>query len=162
MSNEMFQARLDDDFAEEVHQFREERHMSKSEAVRAGLRELVNAGQDNEAENQEGHNEIEEQTTGHTAGTDVIEKGYRFSKQLADAGVAICMVALGAWLAVTLGLVAPSFGAVAATVTFVLVGFVCTFLGMALALGLQVIEATTGLDADPQLRRLDLRRVVAS
>jgi hypothetical protein len=38
MGNELFQARLPDDFAEEVHEYREENHMSKSEAVRHLLR----------------------------------------------------------------------------------------------------------------------------
>jgi hypothetical protein len=38
MANEMFQARLDDDFAEEIHEYRKERHMNKSEAVRHLLR----------------------------------------------------------------------------------------------------------------------------
>jgi len=41
MGNEMFQARLNDDFAEEVNQYREEKHMSKSETVRQGLRLLI-------------------------------------------------------------------------------------------------------------------------
>ena len=34
MGNEMFQARFPDDFAERVHKYRKDRHMSKSEAVR--------------------------------------------------------------------------------------------------------------------------------
>lgn len=38
MGNEMFQARLEEDFAEKVHEYREEKHMSKSEAVRDLLR----------------------------------------------------------------------------------------------------------------------------
>jgi hypothetical protein len=38
MSNELFQARLPDDFAEEIHEYREDNHMSKSEAVRHLLR----------------------------------------------------------------------------------------------------------------------------
>ena len=40
MANEMFQARLPDDFAKEVHEYREKNHMSKSEAVR----HLIRAG----------------------------------------------------------------------------------------------------------------------
>lgn len=41
MGNELFQARVDDDFATEVHEYRDENHMSKSETVRKALRELV-------------------------------------------------------------------------------------------------------------------------
>jgi Arc/MetJ-type ribon-helix-helix transcriptional regulator len=49
MGNEMFQARLNDEFAEEIHEFREERHMNKSEAVRA----LLRAGLEAETEDDE-------------------------------------------------------------------------------------------------------------
>lgn len=41
MGNEMFQARLDDSFADQIHQYRKDRHLSKSEIVRKALRELV-------------------------------------------------------------------------------------------------------------------------
>jgi hypothetical protein len=43
MGNEMFQARLDDEFADEIHEYREEHHMNKSEAVRHLLREGLEA-----------------------------------------------------------------------------------------------------------------------
>lgn len=54
MANEMFQARLPDGLAEEVHEFKEDRHMSKSEAVRALLRAgLEESERDADAEDQE-------------------------------------------------------------------------------------------------------------
>lgn len=43
MGNEMFQARLDDDFADRIHQYRDENHMNKSEAVRHLLRAGLDA-----------------------------------------------------------------------------------------------------------------------
>lgn len=43
MGNEMFQARIPDEFADRLHEYREERHMSKSEAVRDLLRSGLEA-----------------------------------------------------------------------------------------------------------------------
>jgi hypothetical protein len=45
MANEMFQARLDDEFADEIHGFRDDHHMNKSEAVRHLLRKGLDAEQ---------------------------------------------------------------------------------------------------------------------
>jgi Arc/MetJ-type ribon-helix-helix transcriptional regulator len=53
MGNEMWQARLDDEFAAEVHEYREDRHMSKSEVVRHGLREVVQDEDEDEADEAE-------------------------------------------------------------------------------------------------------------
>lgn len=43
MPNEKFQARLPDEFAEKIHEYREEQHMSKSEVVRSLLRSGLHA-----------------------------------------------------------------------------------------------------------------------
>ena len=61
MANEMFQARLDEDFADEIHEFREEKHMNKSEAVRHLLRAGLEAEQgENAAQIQEIRTDIQE------------------------------------------------------------------------------------------------------
>lgn len=41
MGNEMWQARVPDNLTEELHEYKEEQYMSKSEVVRKALRELV-------------------------------------------------------------------------------------------------------------------------
>jgi len=41
MGNEQWQARVPDSLSEEIHEYREEKYMSKSEVVRKALRELV-------------------------------------------------------------------------------------------------------------------------
>lgn len=46
MGNELFQARLPDEFAEKIHEYRENNHMTKSEAVR----HLIRTGLEAEAE----------------------------------------------------------------------------------------------------------------
>jgi Arc/MetJ-type ribon-helix-helix transcriptional regulator len=55
MGNEMFQARLSDDFAEEVHEFRQNNYMSKSEAVRHLLRRGLEAEAESDGASEEPH-----------------------------------------------------------------------------------------------------------
>lgn len=50
MGNEMFQARVPDEFAERIHQYREDKHMSKSEAVRDLLRRGLEAETNEESD----------------------------------------------------------------------------------------------------------------
>ena len=48
MANEMFQTRLPDDFADRVHEYKDERHMTKSEAMRALIRAGLEAAEDDQ------------------------------------------------------------------------------------------------------------------
>lgn len=50
MGNELFQARLPDDFADRIHEYREENHMTKSEAIRHLIRTGLEAETEEEKE----------------------------------------------------------------------------------------------------------------
>jgi hypothetical protein len=60
MGNEMFQARIPDGLADEVHEYREKRHMSKSEVVRHCLREVAMPTEDEEPIDEEAAEEAAE------------------------------------------------------------------------------------------------------
>jgi Arc/MetJ-type ribon-helix-helix transcriptional regulator len=161
MTDQKVQTRVTDEMAERIDTFQEDDYMNRSEAIRKLLRDGLEANEPLDEEADDGNPDATEQDT-TAEGTATIEQAYRFSKQLADAGLAAGSVALGAYVAVALNLATASFGIVIATVTLTIIGLLLTVLSLMLALGLRAVEAATGLDADPQLRRLDLRRVVVS
>jgi len=96
MGNEMFQARLNDDFAERIHEFRDEQYMSKSEAVRHLLRTGLEAETDDE------QTELEE------AVEDATQEATEDTKPIADGG-AIMRPTLRLMAGITLSLGVLSF-----------------------------------------------------
>jgi Arc/MetJ-type ribon-helix-helix transcriptional regulator len=164
MTDQKVQTRVTNEMADRIDTFQEGDYMNQSEAIRRLLRDGLDANEPLDEEADDGDPADPEATEQDTAteGTAAIEQAYHFSKQLADAGLAAGFVALGAYVAVALNLATASFGIVLATVTLAMIGLLLTVLSLILAVGLRAVEAATGLDADPQLRRLDLRRVVAS
>ena len=64
MGNEMFQARLDDDFADRIHEYREDNYMNKSEAVRHLLRVGLEAETREEEDSGEGRLGVLERLAG--------------------------------------------------------------------------------------------------
>jgi Arc/MetJ-type ribon-helix-helix transcriptional regulator len=170
MTDQKVQTRVPDPMADDIETFQETGYMNKSEAVRRLLRDGLDANRPLDEEPNAGGTTADETTTdeepeandGQPDTTAIIERGYRLSKHLSDAGCAAAVIALGAWVAVTVTATPLDFGVIVATVTLVVLAGVLSTLGLALALGLRTAEAIAGIDADPQLRRLDLRRVVAS
>lgn len=138
MSNEMFQARLKEDFAEEIHEYREERHMSKSEAIRALLRRgLENA---------------EEDTDEESAREDRFQHLAKISERLSILAVIAATLGLVIPIAATLsieafGLTIGSFGLIAVYgISALLVIFGAVALVVSLA-GLVVLEVQYGIIA---------------
>jgi Arc/MetJ-type ribon-helix-helix transcriptional regulator len=154
MANEMFQARLPDGLAEEVHQYKEDRHMSKSEAVRA----LLRAGLEAETEEPE----PPEQTPANGL-PENIRRAYNLSGYLADGGMALLAATFLLWLvAFPLSLIPTTVGVALGLAVGAIGGFMLILAGLVLVVLLAAYEKAVEHELAEQARRFDLRRWVAT
>jgi len=138
MANEMFQARLDDDFAEEIHEYRSERYMSKSEAIRDLLRRGLE-----DAEGDADEDRAREDRFQHLA-----EIGERFSILAVIAATLGLVIPIVATLSIeAFGLTIGTFGLISVyglSALLVMFGAIASVVSLA---GLVVLEVQYGVIA---------------
>lgn len=138
MGNEMFQARLDDSFADKIHQYRSDQHLSKSEVVRKALRELVIEDDDDDDANTDAGAIPEPEETRLETAARLGEKAALIS--VVFAGLSMLLPILAALAVQHFSLTVGSFGA------WLLVGTVATTgIIAAVALALSVVLVAEAL-----------------
>lgn len=148
----MFQARIPDEFAEEIHEYREEQHMSKSEAVRHLLRVGLREETEPDTESEPTHGDISKP----------LERGYEITKQLSNVSIFLLLMSLGSWVALSTGLVNTTLATAVLTIGLGLSGVFFSLITIFLTLVLEATRKYTQTSVTPELSRLDFRRVVFS